>query len=335
MKNPPSILLLLPFFGPLPASMPFFLRSCASNVGVSWLLITDQAVDARRLPRNVKVRNTTFRQFKKTADRALGFETTLPFPYKLCDFKPAYGVICAEDLSGFDFWGHCDLDVIFGDILRFLTPDILMTYSKVLIHGHLSLYRNCDEANNYFRLETSGVDFRKVFTSPKSWAFDEFGGIRLLLKDHNIPFFRNDDYLADIDRNSHRLTTVNGRNHRHQCFYWEDGRVFRAFWDGSGIERQEYMYLHLPRRMDRNVSGELAEDAGSWYITPHGFLSKASMPSGPREMDRLNPGNILYDAKRRAATSMWRLKKRMSSLSGLRPIRRGSVRGADGVSRNG
>jgi hypothetical protein len=47
------------------------------------------------------------------------------------------------------------------------------------------------------------VNYREAFTSPESKAFDEFGGIRLLLEHHGIPWYRNDALLADIDPHTH------------------------------------------------------------------------------------------------------------------------------------
>ena len=208
IRELPSIRLILPYFGRLPSYADLFFKSCGDNPSVNWLLVTDQQVDEKRLPKNVALKRTTFEALKRSIDRILGMETALPTPYKLCDFRPAYGIIFAEELAGFDFWGYCDMDMIFGDIRSFLTTDILQAYKKVLIHGHLSLYRNCEEANSYFRLEAPGIRFRDVFTSPKSRAFDEFGGIRMLLNHHGIRFFRNDDYLADINRDVYRLSTI-------------------------------------------------------------------------------------------------------------------------------
>jgi hypothetical protein len=33
-------------------------------------------------------------------------------PYKICDWKPFYGHIFREYLVAYDFWGHCDMDII-------------------------------------------------------------------------------------------------------------------------------------------------------------------------------------------------------------------------------
>src|SRR4051812_4996887 len=152
----PSILLIIVYFGVLPACASLFFRSCAENASINWLLVTDQPVDELRVPNNVSVRQTTMAAFKSSIDRIMGMQTALVTPYKLIDFKPAYGVIFAEDVAGFDWWGHCDMDLMFGQIRSFVTDDILARHDKVFIHGHLSLYRNCEAANHYFQLEAPG-----------------------------------------------------------------------------------------------------------------------------------------------------------------------------------
>src|SRR5262245_24421952 len=247
MPDTPTILLILPYFGPMPSYSDLFFKSCGANPTINWLFVTDQPIDAGRLPPNVALRRTTFAGLKKSIDTVLGFETVLPSPYKLCDVRPAYGVIFADAIEGFDFWGHCDMDLVFGDIRRFLTPDILHAYTKVLIHGHLSLYRNRDEANHYFELEAPNVRFRDAVSDPRSLAFEEFGGMKVIFERHGIPVFRNDAFFADIKQQVYRLYTESPPNTRHQCFYWERGRLFKSFWEGGTCGKQEYMYIHLQK----------------------------------------------------------------------------------------
>ena len=56
---------------------------------------------------------------QKLSSRKLGFEVYLERPYKCCDLKPAYGVIFEEYLTAYSYWGHCDFDLIFGDLQYF------------------------------------------------------------------------------------------------------------------------------------------------------------------------------------------------------------------------
>jgi hypothetical protein len=308
---PPSILLIVPYFGPLPGYAELFFRSCAANPDVHWLLVTDRAVGGAALPSNVAVERTTLSALKSRIDHVAGFEVTLPTPYKLCDFRPAYGLVFAEEAAGFDFWGHCDMDVVFGNIRHFLTADVLHAYDKVLIHGHLSLYRNSEQANNFFRLEAPrGVNYREAFTSPENKAFDEFSGVRLLLEHHGIPWYRNDALLADIDPSTHRFMTLHPPNYARQLFSWDRGRLFKEFWDGDRAGRQEYAYVHFQRRRLPPPSPALAS-ADAFSLGSLGFFPRPAFPS-PEEMDRMNAPRLLFDVQRRVEHVVWRVKSTLA-----------------------
>jgi len=58
----------------------------------------------------------------------LGFEVDIESEYKLCDFKPAYGLIFSEHFKDYDFWGYCDIDIIFGNIRAYMTDVLLNEY---------------------------------------------------------------------------------------------------------------------------------------------------------------------------------------------------------------
>ena len=63
----------------------------AANPDVSWLLLTDQPVaDA---PGNVVVQLCTFDDLVERIRSHFAFDISLPTPYKLCDFRPAFGEI--------------------------------------------------------------------------------------------------------------------------------------------------------------------------------------------------------------------------------------------------
>jgi hypothetical protein len=304
----PSIRLIVPFFGDPPKIIDLFLRSCEQNPTVNWLLISDHHFEPDELPRNVSARHRTFDDIKAAIERTLGIRPALTTAYKLCDFRPAFGVLFADEIEGFDFWGHCDLDVIFGDIRRFVTEEVLRQHSKVLINGHFSLYKNTPDANQYYQLQAPGVDYRRVFTSPESTAFDEFGGIKKLLEHHGVPIYRDDGAIADIDPAIFRFTVAYMPNHRHQCFFWESGRLFKAFWNGTMVVRQEYMYIHLQKRVG-TLAVDVAPTEASWFITPYGCIPKRSDPTTREELDRLNPGNKFHDMRQYLASRWWHLKQ--------------------------
>ncbi len=79
----------------------------------------------------------TFADFCSRVQAHFSFPVSIPRPYKLVDFRPAFGELFSEYLLQYDFWGHCDLDVIFGDIRAFVTNDITLNYDKLLTRSCL------------------------------------------------------------------------------------------------------------------------------------------------------------------------------------------------------
>lgn len=168
-----KILLIIPYFGKFNNYFALFLDSCRHNPTVDWLIFTDDTTKYL-YPNNVRVVYTTLQDVKRKIEGCLGFNVALEYPYKLCDFKPAYGYVFSEYLVGYDFWGYCDTDMIFGDIRSFITDDILGASDKVLSRGHLSLWRNCRMMNEFFMTSTDGF-YHTVFTTERNFSFDEWG----------------------------------------------------------------------------------------------------------------------------------------------------------------
>lgn len=172
MKSP-SIILIIPYFGRFNNYFSLFLDSCRNNPTVNWLIVTnDESI--YDYPSNVKVVFSSFDNLRQKIQSLFPFQISLEAPYKLCDYRPLYGEVFKEYVDGYDFWGYCDNDLIFGDIRHFLTDDILEKSDKVLSRGHLSLYRNTPYMNR-FVLEHTDDFYKTVYTSFQGFSFDEWG----------------------------------------------------------------------------------------------------------------------------------------------------------------
>jgi hypothetical protein len=124
---------------------------------LSWLLLTEQPVpDA---PPNVAGQLWEFEDLAERIRSHFDFEISLERPYKLCDFRPAFGEIFADELTGYDFWGHSDLDLVFGRIRGHL-PGAAFEADKILFDGNFSLYRNTAETAGWYRHEVGKVSYR-------------------------------------------------------------------------------------------------------------------------------------------------------------------------------
>jgi len=72
---------------------------------------------------NVFLKKINKDQVEKAISRKFNKQYSLPNTRKLCDWKTAYGVIFSEISTKYEFWGHCDLDIVWGDISNFIGDD--------------------------------------------------------------------------------------------------------------------------------------------------------------------------------------------------------------------
>ena len=156
----PTIGLVVPWFGPLPAWFDLWLRSCAGNPSIDWLLFTDEPLTAHPLPPNVRHTAIDFASLRELFCERLELEVCLTAPVQLCDFKIAYGWTFKKWLTGYGSWGHCDVDLIWGDLRRFFPSSLLRAYPKLQQTGHLSFYHNTDDITQLFRQPHPTKDYR-------------------------------------------------------------------------------------------------------------------------------------------------------------------------------
>lgn len=293
VKNPArnSICLIRWWFGDYLPYMDCVLRSCAANPDIDWLLLTDNP-SRKNFPPNVRTHLTSVEEFRKLFSTKLGFTVNLPNSDMLTVFKPAFGMFFEELLTGYDFWGCCDLDMIFGDLRKFLREDILATHDKVLCRGHLTLYRNRPEVNHHFMRDCPGVkSYHEVFQAGKPFQFDEWHGIDLIFRYHNIPQF-HDEFIVDVVPPTRwKITRFEGtaiRNHPEQVFYWYKGKVFHAYYNcDGGINDDEYAYIHFQKRpMPAPAFDSFA--VNGFFITPDGFFPYNREPLTDEDFARYN-----------------------------------------------
>lgn len=243
-----SICYVVPYFGKLPKGFQMWLLSCSTNETIDWILYTDDKTEYN-YPKNVKVKYCSYDNIKNKIQSFYDFKISIEMPWKLCDFRPAYGEIFADDLVGYDFWGHCDMDLIWGDIRKFITDDILDKYEKIGFQGHSTLYKNTPEVNQRYKIQIDEeLNYKKVFTSEQGCFFDETGMYDLYDK-LNIPQYQKTNF-AHLDRftNSFYLLYLPkeyGYKNDRQVFEWNNGKIIRNYLENNEVFQEEFMYIHL------------------------------------------------------------------------------------------
>jgi hypothetical protein len=170
-----TIGLIACYLGPLPWYFGFFIHSCKYNPSVDFFILIDDTSSMWTLPSNVHIIYQTKEDISILLTERLKLEISIHDGYKLCDFKPTYGIVFSDLLYKYDFWGHTDIDIIYGDIRHFITCDLLETFDLISVRpdwltGCFLLYKNNDRLNTLFM---HSKDYKKVFTSAKHYCFDE------------------------------------------------------------------------------------------------------------------------------------------------------------------
>jgi len=177
--TPQSIALLVSWYGPYPWYFPYFVHTIGFSPTVDFIIVTDNTEEIPNKPINLKIVYRTLDELKEDFSSKLGFRVNIDSPYKLCDFKPAYGFLFQDLIKEYDFWGHIDLDVVFGDVRGFMTDELLQSHDVISCRhdytaGYFTLYRNNDYCNTLF---TKSNAYQKVFSTPENYLFDECGQI--------------------------------------------------------------------------------------------------------------------------------------------------------------
>ena len=276
-----SILFIIFYFGSFPPYFQRFLQSCAANKSVNWRIYTDNRTEYV-WPDNVHRIEMSFRECRELFQSRFDFSISLEEPAKLCDYKPAYGYILEDSLANYDFWGHCDIDQIFGDLSLCLADEILSEYDKMYTLGHFTVYRNDPQVNRCFMSPWGKrIPYREVYSSPLPAGFDEWG-------DGNInEIFRASSFKmlseacgADIWPESMNFCLSSyceqtggyvpekGRN----CiFRYGDGRLFQCRCADGQWREKEYPYVHMQKRNFSDEYGDGKET--SYYIIPNRFIA--------------------------------------------------------------
>ncbi len=235
-----KIAILICYYGKFPWYFRYFLHSCSFNKTIDFYIFTDIIYEGD-IPQNVKLIKKSVNDIKALASEKLGFEVNIEFPYKFCDYKPAYGAIFSDYIEDYDFWGQSDIDIIYGDIRGFITDDMLNEYDFISVRhdyttGCFALYRNNDLMNTIFK---RSKDYKTVFTTSPHYCFDECSFVQDLLTEGRSIF----DIETRVESFTHiiKAAEAEGQIKAHFDFILMEGVPGRITFDkGRIIYKKQY-----------------------------------------------------------------------------------------------
>ncbi len=155
-------LMIVQWSGPLPEWIDQWLENTAwvTEQGHGWEFLLDADPDSIRARID-----------------ALGVKAPALEGRKLADFRPALGEMYADEIAegGHEWWGHTDLDCVYGPIWEYVTDELLADCDVFSndpaprMCGPFSLYRTATASHLFRRMST----WEKIMGSQEFFAFDE------------------------------------------------------------------------------------------------------------------------------------------------------------------
>lgn len=279
------IVLISVYMGPAPFWFPAFLLSCRANPEVEWYLFTDMPTPPNR-PNNVTFINMNLDSFNQQASEKLQMNIRVQpsFAYKIADLKSAFGKIFEDEIRAFDFWGHCDIDIVWGNIRAFVVQRILSQFDIITsrinrVSGHFCLFRNVPEITMTFQWipnvaqmmqehqyeimsvdENCMTDYLHARLSPNLIA-------RLKFFITSSPPVRPRVYWERVLATSgaHQRSMGEGES---RCLWWRNGKTFDA--DG---EEMMYLHFHKIKNTMHVINFGYADHPTEFMITRNGVFA--------------------------------------------------------------
>lgn len=253
-----KICIVVPYFGELPRFFRWWYESAIKNSEIDFHLVTDQEVAVKQQS-NFFVHQMSFDILCEKLNYLLGAKY-FKYPYKLCDFKPAYGYLFNDIVSDYDYWGYADIDLIFGDISKLINkPGIFKIYDKILDLGHLSFYKNSKFINKVFCNTSNNFDYWPyIRDSEIIWVYDESYNGRLIgingrILDIGLKLYAERVHFSDVDPKYLGFYDINN-DPDENCFFWSfSDELRRTSFVNNKIVETEIVYAHFQKREVRVI----------------------------------------------------------------------------------
>ena len=202
--------------------------------------------------------------------------------HKLCDFRPFFPMVFNDLLRDAEFWGYCDIDLMFGRLDQGFDQALLESVDAFSAHpnqfvGHLTFVRNLPEIN---RLAFEIPRWQELCLSPIAEHVDEERFSDVLRNHPQVRWWRPESLERELRKPfcRHAVTfSFGGRvadmsPPADAMVTWERGRLWM---ERPGHPRAEILYVHFMGIKH------------PWHWPKGGFLA-----AGPHVFSKLGYGRI-------------------------------------------
>lgn len=262
------IALFIPYYGNIPSYISAFIYTAAYQKDfVDFYIISDDSflsqikeLKEKYSADNLKLICLTWDELCIFIEKEKGLQAPF-FPYKLCDYRAAYGYIFEEYTKGYEYWGYCDIDILVGDIKKFMLKCNYKQYDRIGQYGHYTIYKNVEEYRHIYLKTYSGQNRTDQFFYACKTTFpchiDECGSNKTFIK-----LYGKSRFYMNIES----ITTAFGCSNCHSAKYmnypelllWDSGKTFTLIKRAKKVEKIEIMYIHFMLQKEVSSSIELS-----------------------------------------------------------------------------
>lgn len=218
------------WLGQIPNYFKYHFETIKNFKNIDFIFFTDQNLNFES--HNFKVQYIDKNQIEKLINKKTNFRGNLPeIPYKINDLKSSYGHLFEDFLSNYDFFGYYDIDTLFGDVEKYITPYLhdfdVISFGGEKYHDRISgpftIIRNTEELKRAYHSE----EFFRMLENIETEAYEE------------------NYFFSEIIKNKFKykiLTGISGFIEKNGFYeeyqsVWKDGKLL--------IDGDEKMILHF------------------------------------------------------------------------------------------
>jgi len=270
MNNKTKSAFLVPFFGKLPKYFDFWVKSCEINKdNFHWFVYSDAVKTTQKLNNAVSIIPFTFDEMRAQFEKKLGIVIKGRLIRRVCDYRLLFYFIRKEqeNLNKFDFIGYTDVDMVYGEISKYLPKD-MDQYSMISAHDDRPCgpFTLMNRSQMHYILEWEGI--KEEMERERHQSFNESLILKELLSTE-LPAFCKANPLQPQRATLH---------FRHHYGIWEDGKVVVH---DCFFRKQEGAFYHFSRhkrkknfKIDPNVL-----NSESWGVYRGGIITAKPLSS--------------------------------------------------------
>lgn len=253
------IAFVIPYLGTLPKYTSLFFHSVSSNRDIDVLLLVDQQprID---VPSNVYIHVTSRSSILDRIRISTGLEIRDITGHKLCDFRPFYALMFEKELRGYNWWGHCDVDLMFGDLSRWMKNYLNSQYDILTAHnsgtiGHFTIYKNDPAVSKEMIKMIDNPMLKQKFLMSDNQHLDEEGAYQHITKATKLKLFTAPAFQESLQMSfaPYGITfcpngsTAELHPLEYGVAYWKNGHTW---YETANRRRKEVLYIHFMGNKD-------------------------------------------------------------------------------------